>query len=263
MPTITVKDVKTHYREWGNSDTTLLMLHGWGADSTHYTEVGPTLAKAGYRVIVPDLPGFGSSGYPPKAWSISDYRNWLKALTEELGLKSFILFGHSFGGRISIKYSINFPYQLKALILCGSAGIKPNPATIKRKVIELTAEVGKRAFSLPGLKNAAPFARKVLYKLAGSRDYNEAQGVMKETIVKALEEDLTPLLGQISVPTFLLWGGVDDATPVSDGKKMNSLIKDSVFKVLEGERHNLPKYAPEKTAAEIESFLRENKRVIE
>ena len=255
MPSIKIKDIDTNYREWGDSEITILMLHGWGADSTHYSELGPELAKAGYRVIVPDLPGFGLTNPPTRAWSISDYRKWLKDFTEELKLKQFILFGHSFGGRIAIKYSINYPYQLKGLILCGSAGIKPNPTTLKRKILELTAVVGKKAFSLPGINKLAPTARKVLYKLAGAEDYNRAEGVMKETIVKALEEDLTPLLNQIAIPTFILWGSEDDATPVADGEQMHQMIVRSEFVVLEGERHNLPKRAPKKTADEISKFV--------
>lgn len=255
MPSIKAKEINTNYREWGDAETTILMVHGWGADSTHYSELGPELAKLGYRVIVPDLPGFGSTNPPPKAWSISDYRDWLKDFSDELNVKTFILFGHSFGGRIAIKYSINFPYKLKGLILCGSAGIKPDPTTLKRKILELTAAVGKKAFSLPGINKLAPTARKVLYKVAGAGDYNRAEGVMKETIVKALEEDLTPLLNQIAIPTFLLWGSEDDATPVSDGEKMHQMIVGSKFVVLEGERHNLPWRAPKKTAGEISKFV--------
>ncbi len=255
MATVKVRDISAHYREWGTGKTVLLMLHGWPADSSHYKDLGPLLAKHDLRVIVPDLPGWGNTPAPEEAWTVSDYMKWVYDFKEALGLEQVILFGHSFGGRVSIKYAIKHPYDLKGLILCAAAGIKPDHLTLKRRILKLTATVGKKAFALPGVKQLAPTARKVLYKAAGSNDYLKADGVMKETIVKVLEEDLSPLLSQIQVKTLLLWGSEDGATPLSDGQKMHEHIAKSELIVFDGERHNLPKNAFVLVEKEIAKYL--------
>jgi len=264
MSKITIDNQKVNYREWGNGDTVILMLHGWPADSTHYSDLGPMLGKMGYRVIVPDLPGWGETSAPQKAWNVSDYRDWLDKFVKELDLKQFVLFGHSFGGRIAIKYAINYPYRLSTLILCAAAGIKPDAQTLKRRTLKMTAAVGKKAFSLPLINKLAPLARKVLYRAAGSTDYLKAQGVMKETIVKVLEEDLAPLLPQLSQTTLILWGTDDGATPITDAHKMNEIIPRSEMKTFEGMKHNLPKLIPKEVSQAIDEFLKdENNSIIE
>lgn len=106
-----------HYREWGSGSNVILMLHGWPADSTHYSEVAPKLAQAGWRVIVPDMPGWGETSEPPQAWNVNDYMRWVQSFVESLRLPPFLLFGHSFGGRVAIKYVISHPYQVRAIVL--------------------------------------------------------------------------------------------------------------------------------------------------
>lgn len=255
MAITTLNNKSVHYREWGSGDNNLVMLHGWPADSTHYSELGPLLAKQGFHVYVPDFPGWGQTPKPDNPWTVSEYRDWVHAFVSSLGLTSYHLFGHSFGGRVSIKYAIKYATELKTITLCAAAGIKPDPYTAKRRTLKTVASAGKALFKIPLLNRFESFAKKVLYKAAGSNDYLKAEGVMKETIVKVLEEDLSPLLPQVHPRTLILWGSEDGATPLSDAEKMHKLIKNSKLKILKGERHNLPKNAPEKVADELADFL--------
>lgn len=254
MPFADVQGKKAHYREWGQGDKLLLALHGWPADSSHYADLGPMLAQAGFRVIVPDLPGWGETPAPALAWGVSDYRRWVHDFTEALHLKDFFLFGHSFGGRVAIKYTLEHPYDVSGLILCAAAGIRPNPYTLKRRLFKLTAIVGKTLFSLPVLRYLRPLAQRFLYRAAGSTDYLKAEGVMKETIVKVLQEDLTPLLPELKRPTLILWGSEDGATPLRDGELMAKHIPQSTMHVFAGARHNLPKLLPKAVAEQIITF---------
>lgn len=254
MPTSTVQGRVAHYREWGQGPQLILMLHGWPANSADYAELAPILAQSGFRVIVPDLPGWGQTPPPPTAWSVSDYMRWVQAFVESLSLPPYILFGHSFGGRISIKYVLQYPYQVRGLVLCAAAGIKPNPYTVKRRLLKRTAKAGQAVFSIPGFRVLAPYARKLLYRAAGSTDYLQAEGVMKETIVKVLDEDLSPLLAEIRHPTLLLWGSEDGATPLSDGEGMAKHIPHASLHVFEGARHNLPKQHPALVAEKVIAF---------
>lgn len=255
MREIQLQGNKIYYREWGiNNAPHILILHGWGVDSEQYEELGPLLAGAGFHIVVPDLPGWGHTPAPEKAWNISDYTEWVDALVHTLSLKNFVLFGHSFGGRIAIKYAIKFPNELRALVLCASAGIKPG-LTLKRVGLYILAKIGRAIFKPPGLSFTGEILKKILYRVAGVNDYLRASGIMKEVLHKAVREDLKPLLPRIKVPTLLLWGIEDGATPYKDGQTMARLISNSKLVTFEGERHNLPKNIPEKVAAEIIKYL--------
>lgn len=254
MPKITVQGRDASYREWGSGPKVILMLHGWPADSSDYGEVAPKLAQDGWRVIVPDLPGWGQTSQPPQAWTVNDYMRWVQQFVETLRLPPFLLFGHSFGGRVAIKYIISYPYQVQALILCAAAGIRPNPYTMKRRAIKVAAKTGKAIFSIPGLRILSSFMRRALYHIAGSNDYLKAEGVMKDTIVRVLEEDLTPLLPEIKHPTLVVWGSIDGATPLVDGQAMAKAIPKASLSVFEGVRHNIPKLVPDMLAEAITDF---------
>lgn len=255
MPKISINDRTVHYREWGSGTQVIVILHGWPADSTHYQELGPALAKYGYRIIVPDFPGWGNTPAPEKSWSVSDYRDWVYEFVHALGLTQFHLFGHSFGGRVAIKYAIKYPYDVKKLLLCSSAGIKTDAFTFKRRILKSSATIGKAVFSLPLINRLENIAKKALYRAAGSNDYLNVDGVMKETMVKVVEEDLSPFLPQIHLKTLLLWGTEDGATPIKDAREMQSKIQDSELRTFEGVRHNLPKLIPAKLADAINTFL--------
>lgn len=256
MPTLTLQNKPVHYREWGAGSDYMVILHGWGADSSHYEALGPLLANGGLHVIVPDLPGWGQTPAPETSWSVSDYRKWVAEFLQALAIKEFVLFGHSFGGRVAIKYTVEHPYQLRALILCAAAGIKPTTQSTKRKILAAAAKIGKPVFRAPILRSVAPFAKKFLYHLAGSYDYLKAHGTMKTTMTHVVQEDLAPFLPQVKRPTLLLWGNEDRSTPLSDAKLMASRIPRAKLEVFEGQPHNLPKRIPEKLAASILNFVR-------
>jgi pimeloyl-ACP methyl ester carboxylesterase len=74
-------------------------------------------------------------------------------------------------------------------------------------------------------------------KKNGSDDYNNATPVMRQTLVKTVNEDLTPLLPGINAPTLLIWGENDTATPLRDGRLMEKLIKGSGLVTLKNAGH--------------------------
>ena len=82
-----------------------------------------------------------------------------------------------------------------------------------------------------------PNALENLRRKNGSADYNAASPIMRQCLVKAVNEDLTELIPNINVPTLLVWGEKDDAVPLSDARLMERLIKDSGLVVFEGCGH--------------------------
>lgn len=232
----------------------LLILHGWGSNSGRWQRVKELLEKKGIEVLALDLPGFGIISSPSKPWGREDYIDWILQKVKEKNWEKFNLLGHSFGGGVAVKMATNFSEKIDRLILCA-------PAIIKRKSIKTylfywLAFLGRRIFSLPGLKIFYPQAQKLVYKLAGARDYYLADGIMKETMKKiGKEEDLEMILERIKTPTLILWGKKDDVLPLKDAYRIKEKIKRSQLRVLPGARHSPHREAPEELSKILVSFL--------
>ncbi|MBU4368853.1 alpha/beta hydrolase [Patescibacteria group bacterium] len=287
---ILIDGLKINYKQIGDGNIPIILLHGWGVSSDKYTETAKELLRftiydLRFTIFIPDLPGFGKSDNPPEAWEVNDYVEFIKEFQVQLGSrasksnleaelpsKKIILIGHSFGGRIAIKFAAKYPEKLKALILTGAAGIK-HPPTIKQKLFFALAKGGKVIFSLPLINYFKKPAQKLLYKIIREKDYYEAHGVMKETFKKIIAEDLAPFLEKISAfgaapaggqgsaaggktPTLLVWGGKDKSTPLSDGKFMHFKIQNSKFKIIFNANHSLPYQYPEKFANIVMEFIK-------
>lgn len=153
--------------------------------------------------------------------------------------KKIILIGHSFGGRIAIKYAEKYPEDLEKLVLTGAAGIK-HPLTAKQKLFFYSSKAGKKVFSLPVLKSGEKYARKILYELVREKDYASASPRMKEVMKNILAEDLTDGLDKITVPALLIWGRKDRSAPIQDGDLMHKEITDSKLFIIENANHSVP-----------------------
>lgn len=233
----------------------LLILHGWGSNSMRWQRVKELLEKKGIEVLVLDLPGFGITPSPNIAWGRDDYINWVFQKIKEKNWQKFNLLGHSFGGGLSAKIATSFPEKIEKLVLCA-------PAIIKRKSIKAylfywIAYLGKKIFSLPQFKILYPLAEKLIYKLAGTKDYYVADGMMKETMKKiGKEEPLEELLEKVKIPTLILWGKRDGILPLKDAYRIKEKIRDSKLKIIPKARHSPHREAPEELAENIIQFIK-------
>ena len=103
-------------------------------------------------------------------------------------------------------------------MLIDAAGIRPKK-TVCQRISLLGYKIGRRFLSLPPLARRFPDAVENWRKRRGSADYSAASGVMRQTLVLAVNEDLTHCMKNINVPALLFWGERDGATPLSDAKK--------------------------------------------
>ena len=193
------------------------MLHGWGVSSLSFKEVADKLSTK-YRVITIDLLGFGMSDEPLEPLSLDDYVDSVYSLLSHLEIDYPILLGHSFGGRIAIKYANLYP--VSSLILVSSAGIKRRSFKTKWKIYKYKL---KKFF----LKIFKKHKLQELYASSGSEDYKNATPVMKKTMSNIIEIDLKDEIGKLNNKVLLLWGFNDNTTPLMDGVYMNNNIKDS------------------------------------
>lgn len=237
----------------------LLCLHGWGASHESFDELREALKDDPVRVIVPDLPGFGDGDEPTRAWSVDDYVDFISELIENAEFKmqnaelGVMLLGHSFGGRVAIKLTARGHLRISHLYLCAAAGLRQKRYW-KREVGHAVSKIGKSILKIPGLNLMEGVARKILYKILRAHDYEWASPMMRETMIKVINEDLEPFLEKIEVPTNLFWGEDDRMTPISDGLLMNKKIVHSELHTFKNVRHRVHR----DRAEEIAEVVRES-----
>ncbi len=233
-----------------NDPKRIVLVHGWGAGAAKLEPLAQELRNLGWTVLVPRLPGFD---LPPPAelWGVEEYANYvLNEARNVFSREAFILFGHSFGGRLALKLGAAQPEDLRALVLCSAAGVSQvNP--IKRFVFLAFAKAGNLS-----LRVFPPIARlrPLLYKLARAHDYEQADGIMREVFKKIVAEDLGPAATYITLPSLILWGKQDRMTRLSDAYRIKSAISRSQLIVYEAEGHRLPYNKPREIAAAIETW---------
>ena len=239
------------------TDTVVFVLHGWGANLNVYRSIAAVTA-AKYRTVLFDFPGFGLSDEPEEPWDVSQFTDLARRFIESFGCKKVILIAHSFGGRVTIKLCTEFreqcAFEIEKIILTDSAGIRPK-RSFKSKCRTRVYKIAKRFVLLPPVKKLYPDALNALQKKFGSADYAAASPVMRQCLVKTVNEDLSALLPQIKVPALLVWGDKDTATPLSDGQYMEQVIKGSGLVTLNGAGHFSFLDQPAVYAAVLRSFL--------
>ena len=213
----------------------VLILHGWGASIPTMLPIHNHL-KDRFKVYTLDLPGFGESDQPKEVWGSHDYADFVKKFMDEQGIKEVILIGHSHGGRISIVLSSSFPELVSQMILIDSAGIiakrKPKYYFKVYSFKALKKMYGLLFFYVDKEKRLEKF-----YKRFGSTDYKATDGIMRNIMVKVVNDNLESLLKDIKAQTLLVWGRDDEDTPVYMGEIMEREIKGSGLIVLENAGH--------------------------
>lgn len=231
---IRIRDININHIIEGEGDD-VIVLHGWGANINTVMSIVNTI-KDRFRVHAIDLPGFGESEEPKFAIDGFEYAEILREYMDKKGIKKAILIGHSFGGKLSIILGSRYPERVEKIILINSAGLIPN-RSIKYYLKVYSFKALKLLYRNLIFWEKDDKKMEKFYKKFGSTDYKDAGGVMREILVKVVNENLEGLLSDIKAPTLLIWGDEDTATPLYMGEKMEREIKDSGLVVLKGTGH--------------------------
>ena len=216
---------------------TVVLLHGWGSNINLFKGMTELLKKK-YRVIAPDMPGFGLSDEPRTPWCVSDYADFIIEFLSHFDVKSAVFLGHSFGGRVIFKLfeKDNLPFNIPKVILVDSAGVKPKKK-LSQKIKIITYKTGKKVLKTHIMQSLFPDALDKFSSKSGSADYRAASPMMRQTMVRVVNEDLTHIFPRVSCPALLIWGENDTATPVSDAEIMEKLMPDAGKVVLKNCGH--------------------------
>jgi pimeloyl-ACP methyl ester carboxylesterase len=248
---VVVDGLLTNYQQQGKKGPVVLMVHGWGDRLQTYDSLAQQLSHS-HRVVRLDLPGFGATQPPATTWGLIDYAGFLKHFLDKLDLEPETAIGHSNGGAVLIKATATAQLRPKRLVLLASAGIRYR-RNVRKFTLNLVAKAGKAlTFWLP-LKQRQQLQKR-LYGTIGS-DYL-AVPHLKETFKQTVAEDITSDANQINIPTLLIYGEHDTATPISTvGLPLHQAIPESQLHIIHGADHFVHHQAEGKVMQLIKEFI--------
>lgn len=234
----------------------VLLLHGWGTNMAVYKTLIDSVS-AYRRVISYDIPGFGESEEPGEAFSTDDYADLAYAVLSALGVSRASLIGHSHGGRtiLNMLSRDDKAVEIDKAVLIGSAGIVAKKSAKKKLKIRLY-KMGKSVLSSAPIRAMFPNALKRFQDSHGSADYRSASPIMRESLVKIVNDDYRDRLAKIKSPTLLIWGDCDTETPFENALLMEKMIADSGIVKVKGGTHYCFLENPNLVFGAIREFLK-------
>lgn len=246
---VLIENENFYYKTVGTGQP-ILVLHGWGSNSSKWENICEFLSLKGFKVFFFDLPGFGKNEkFLKKPWFLQNYCIFLENFTTILKLENFHLLGHSFGGAVAAKYSTIHLDRVKNLILVSASCLRRS--TFKKKMLGILSKIFKIFSFLPYYQSL----RKRFYSAIQS-DYPIGQKHLKETYLNIIKEDLTDKLPLINSKTLVIWGDKDKITPLKDGIFIAKKIPKSKMVILQNIGHAPYLQEPEKFTKTILDFIK-------
>ncbi len=262
--TVVIENETWHYLEGGPKDAeVILMVHGFGGNKDNWTRFAKHLTGK-YRVISPDLPGFGySAQHPDWDYSMSPQCSRLHDFVAGLDLQRFHIVGNSMGGYLAAIYCHEYPDQVRSLSLFNNAGINaPNESDLQRAVArgenpliadskadydELLDFVAYKKIFLPWPVRGV-FAR-------GAIGQAKLHRSIFASIQSGLSSGLESVLVDIEAPVLILWGEYDRVLDVSSVDVMRPLLPEAMVVIMKDTGHLPMIERPADTAAHFLEFV--------
>lgn len=226
--------------KFGTEPPVVVAMHGWGRDRRDWTDV-----LAGLDATALDLPGFGLSPAPPDAWGAAGYADFLAPLITGLG--DVVLVGHSFGGRVAITLSAQLP-NVTGVVLTGVPLLRSEAVSRPRTGYRLRRWLHARGV----LSDAAMESARRRY---GSRDYAQASGVMRDVLVRVVQEEYTEALTATSVPVAMVWGAEDTVVPLAVAERARGLTANATVTAVPRSGHLLDAASSAAVRSQIDLLL--------
>ena len=250
------------YLDSGGNGEVILLLHGFGADKDNWPRFARSLTDT-YRVIAPDLPGFGNNArHADWSYDIASQVPRLHAFVQALQLPAVHLAGNSMGGNLSAAYTLAHPDQVKTLGLFCAAGVaEPTPSRLTTMIangenvlIPRNMDQWNTLMDLVFVKE--PWVPGFIGDEIARRAFEHAD--FKEKIFteyRANLQLLEPRLPEISQPTLVLWGDQDGLLHVSMADVFHDRLPNSQKVIMDNMGHAPMIERPADTAEIYEAFL--------
>ena len=245
----------------GGEGEALVLLHGFGGDKDHWTRFARGLTDS-YRVIAPDLPGFGETVRDPAVrYDVPSQIERLHAFLAAIGVDSFHLAGNSMGGAIAARYAAAHPKQVKSLILFAPGGVTTAQPSELQKMWEsgrnpLLVESPEGFADLMKFVFAEPpwIPQSMLTYLAARAIHDRP---FQQKIMEDLRSDLETLekaMPSVKAPVLVIWGEQDRLVHVSGAEVIHKLVPSAKVEVMAGVGHCPMLEKPDETAKMFRDF---------
>ena len=273
--TIRVDGVNSVYYEYPattDSSKTLIMVHGYRGNHHGLEAIAAGLSK--YRVLIPDLPGFGESEELSDTHSIEAYSNWLNGFIEALGLEREVhLMGHSFGSLVVGFYATQHSPQSVSLVNPVSTPALEGPRaalTNLTKIYYLLAafapkfagewllrnKISVMVMSIVMAKTKDKELRRWIHNqhISNFSDFASVR-VAVEGYEASISTDLSKLAAQIAAPVLIVAATLDDITDIESQRRVSNLYRKPTYREIEYVGHLVHYEAPAQAAEYISDFL--------
>lgn len=253
MPFAVCQNRKIFYDDLGQGPA-ILFVHPPGMGRKTFMKQVPL--QSFFRLLIPDFSGHGESISPDGTMTISTYLKEIEAIRNQVGEKELYLFGYSAGGIIVQEYAIQYPNNVKGVILSGGY------PKIKNEILKVEHQIGI---------NMVMFMPKVLAKILSMSHFNEKamqielyhhimksnRYIWRQFYIESLLYDCTSRLSLMNAPLMLLYGSKSDY--INNHVRLYPKIIDTEIHIIKGSSHQLPTRRDKNVNRLIGEFI--NKRV--
>ncbi len=272
---VVVDGVRVHYQVAGDEDApTLVLIHGFLASNFVWRDVLVPLAERGFRVIAPDLVGFGFSDKPADGeYTIAAQARMLVGLLDELRIERATLVGSSYGGAVATFVALDQPARVDRLVLVGAVC---NDDLKRHPMLRLVATRAVGDVLSPPLLDLRYFLRRKLgrWRTAGAERQRVEQKVAGRHLPLRAADTQRAMLRTLrhwsatrvereahllQQPTLLVWGAHDEDTPLRHGEMLRGLIPDARLHVFPDCGHLPQEECPPEFTALVAEFCLKSK----
>lgn len=222
----------------------LVLIHGFPLCRKMWRPQAEALAKAGCRVITPDLRGFGESRLLSDTVSMDIYGDDIVALLDHLAIDKAVVGGMSMGGYVLLNLLERYPDRVAApLFITTKAGGDDEAGKAKRTALaevtrnqgsQTVAEAFRKLLFAPATMSDNP---ELVDELYGWMQATDPRGAAAALIAMRERKDCTPLLGSFSQPALVIGGDQDQAIPVENSRLIAEGLPDAELCIIPGGGH--------------------------
>ncbi|MCS6886428.1 MAG: alpha/beta hydrolase [Acidobacteriota bacterium] len=238
-----VNGVRLHLQEKNRSaKETIVLIHGYCSSSYTWSKCLDLIAEAGYRVIAPDLKGFGYSEKPvDNRYRVEDQADLIAGLLDALEVREATLIGNSYGGAVAMVTALRHPQRVRRLVLVNAAydktGLPPLPRTYLYYLLRGIVPILMSRRLVKSVMSRLYYNRDVITDehvdsyfrpLVSASCQAAALATFRQWDLSLLEREMS----QIRQPTLIIWGEEDHLLPVRNGAHIHLTIEGSEFIVI-------------------------------
>ena len=230
-----VDGARIHYQEAGDEDAPpVILIHGFISSNLIWTNTLLPLANAGFRVIAPDLPGYGYSDKPKDAsYTIDEQAHAVKRLMDRLGIESATIVGASYGGAVAAMLALDYPERVDRLILVGAVS---NDEARKKLLLRISRSpvigdivtplfLGSRWVLRKRMQNMyRRMGKPINERMVASRHHLLATANTHRAMIRTARRWSANRIEReaslIRQPTMLVWGDQDDHIPLGQAHEI-------------------------------------------